>query len=337
MNAETHYLQSKTKQFKNKYVRSFAPASVANLGVGFDVLGMSIGSLGDEVSAKRLPKKGEFIFKMDSSLDVDLTDNPDDNIAAQVAKKILFDFNPDWGVEITLHKNMPIGSGLGSSASSSVASAVAINGLFDEPMDKNSLIPYVLYGEGLATGVEHGDNVVPSLIGGCCCIGFDSKIKDENIIDKFYSIPIHEKFVFTIIHPNLIINTKDARKVLPDTVSLATMTRQISQASCLIFGLMQGNESIISKYLYDDVVTTPRSKLIAHFSDVRQAALNSGASGVGISGSGPSLFAISTSQTKAQNAAIAMQSVFSSNNIFSRYYTSKVDKKGAHIIESSID
>ena len=192
---------------KPKTVTAFAPATISNLGSGFDVLGLAIHKPGDIVVASRAEKRG-LLFSVES-------DNPDvpssskQNVASHVAQLMIDELRPPFGIEMILKKKMPIGSGLGSSAASSVASVVAVNGLLEKPLKKYDLLRFALEGERKASGDVHADNAAPSLLGGVCLV------RSYDPLDVI-QIPVRNSISWIVVHPHLVVKTKHARKILPE-------------------------------------------------------------------------------------------------------------------------
>lgn len=283
-------------------VKVFAPATVANLGSGFDVLGLAIEKPGDEVTAQRMRKPG-LHFSVHSQ-HADIPHDPKKNVAAHVAQLILDELKPPFGVRMVLHKKMPIGSGLGSSAASSVAAAVAINALLPKPLKKHALLRFAVEGERIASGSPHADNAAPSLLGGVCLV------RSYHPLDVL-KIPIKNILIWVVVHPNIVIRTEEARNILPKAVPLHTAIRQWGNIAGLTIGLAAGNISLVGKCVHDEIVEPVRGNLIPGFHEVKQAALKAGAYGCSISGSGPSLFAVAQSRQSARTIAKAMTRTFS--------------------------
>jgi len=305
-------------------VKVFAPASIANVCCGFDVLGFAIYGSGDEIRATLTEQPGVTIKSITGDNGQLPTDST--NSACISAQAFLDSINADKGIEIELHKKMPLSSGLGSSAASAAAAVFAANKLFDEPLKKEELLPFVLVAETVVSGGEHADNAAPSLLGGFVLI------RGYNPLDVV-KIPLPELFC-TIIHPDFMINTKDARNILKKEVSLKKTVTQTGNIAGLIAGLHMENYGLISRSLQDVIIEPQRAALIPGFAEVRQAAINSGVLGCGIAGGGPSLFAFSKDEETAKKAGEAMQKVFAANNILSNVYVSKINEEGSKVIEN---
>lgn len=309
---------------KQKSVKAYAPATIANLTAGFDVLGVALESPGDFVTAKR-NDHGQFNFSVETQF-ADIPTAIDKNVAAHVALHIINALKPAFGIDMILHKMMPVGSGLGSSGASSVAAAVAVNALLDEPLAKPDLLPFVIEGERKASGAAHADNVAPSLFGGACIV------RNENPLD-IIPFPVYHAITWIVIHPHMMIATADARRILPSHLILKDVTRQMANISGLVLGLVQGDAAMITRCMVDHIAEPERQALIPGFITIKNAAMAAGAAGFGISGSGPSLFAITLQADKAEGIAKAMtQALFTSGNLQADVFISRTNVTGATIV-----
>lgn len=309
---------------KPKHVRIFAPATIANVGAGFDVLGLALEQPGDIVIAKRTQEPG-LTFQLDASATPVPGDNT--NVAAHVAALMLTELNPPFGVAMTLQKNMPIGSGLGSSGASCAAAVMAVNELLDQPLQRMDLIRFAVEGERLASGFPHADNVAPSILGGVCLI---RSYQPLDIIQ----LPIHRPFYWVAVHPHLIVHTKTARDLLPKTVTLLEATEQWGNLGALVTGLITGDADILRRSFCDVIAEPVRAPLIPGFMEAKQAALTAGAIGFSISGSGPSVFAVTESKAIADVVAHAIQRAFRQTaNVDSDIYLSHMNMQGAKVLE----
>jgi homoserine kinase len=308
---------------KPKSVKTYAPATISNLGPGFDTLGVAIDSPGDAVIARRRsePGLGFTVVTHDNAVPLDVKKN----VASYVATLLLTEKRPSFGIEMVLHKSMPIGSGLGSSAASSVAAAVAANALFVKPLRKADLLPFVLEGERLACGSPHADNAAPCLLGGGCLI----RSYDPLDVVPF---PVHHSLIWIVVHPNTEVLTKKARTILPEQIPLRSAIRQWGNVAGLVMGLATGDRDLIRRCVEDVVAEPLRANLIPGFYDVKEAALAAGALGCSISGSGPSVFAIASSMEKARTIGKEMTQGFRlAANIQSNVYISRTNVVGARV------
>lgn len=302
-------------------VKVYAPATIANLGSGFDVLGIAIDRPGDFVTAQRT-REPRLRFSVRTK-QLDIPFNAVENVAAHVASLMLEELKPPFGVDMVLHKNMPIGSGLGSSAASSVASVFAVNALLPRPLKKQELLRFAVEGERKASGSPHADNVAPSLLGGAVLV------RSYTPLDVV-RVPIKNILVWVVAHPHVVVRTEEARNILPKAVALQTAIHQWGNIAGLTVGLASGNAELVGKCVEDAIAEPVRGNLIPGFHDVKHAALKAGAYGCSISGSGPSMFAVASSPRSARTIASAMVRTFSRKaGVKCDVYISKVNMEGA--------
>ena len=308
----------------NDKIKAFAPATVANVSCGFDILGFAIEEPGDEIEIEFKKTPGitiESISGDNGKLPLD----PALNSASVAIQSYINHINYKDGINLNLYKKMPISSGMGSSAASAVAAVFGANTLLGSPLKKEELLPFILEGEKIACGTAHADNAAASLLGGFILV------RSYNPID-IVSINYPEDLITIVIHPNLKIDTKIARGLLKDTIKLSDAISQWGNVAGLISGLHQKNYDLISRSLVDNIAEPKRSKLITGFDDVKKTACESGAIGCGISGSGPSMFALCKDINKANSIATNMQNAFTEHCIKSNFYISKINADGAIII-----
>lgn len=248
------------------------------------------------------------------------------NVAAHVASLLLDEIKPPFGIQLVLQKNMPVGSGLGGSAASSAASVVAVNELMPRPLKKQALLRFVVEGERKAAGSPHADNAAPSLLGGLWLIRSYDPL-------EAISIPIRNSIVWVVVHPHLIIETRLARRILPESVSLRKAVRQWGNVSGLTAGLIAGDSALAGKCIEDVIIEPARSGLIAGYEQVKRAASEAGAPGCSISGSGPSMFAIAPSMKSAGIIGRAMALAFRrAARVGCDIYISRVNMAGTTIV-----
>jgi len=308
------------------YIKAFAPATVANVSCGFDIFGFAIEEPGDVVEIWRRDEPG-IVIKDIFGDEGRLPRNPEKNAVTGVMIHLLKHLGiTDFGCEVTLHKNMPLGSGMGSSAASAVAGVVAINELLDCPLTRTELLPFAMEGERIASGSAHADNVGPALLGGFVII------RSYNPLDVF-SIPVPKDLYCTLVHPDIEINTKDARYILRDEVSLKNTISQMGNVAGLVAGLMKEDYDLISRSMVDVIIEPVRSILIPDFNKVKQAALDNGALGCSISGSGPSMFALSRGIENAKKVGEVMKTTFLEAGIESSTHVSLINQGGPLIME----
>jgi homoserine kinase len=307
-----------------KSIKIFAPATVANVTCGFDILGFAVHNPGDEVLLVQSDSPGISIvdIKGDEGL---LPKDPDKNTVSVAIKAYLDHLQLDTGIEIYLEKKMPLGSGLGSSAASAVAGVFGVNELLGRPLKVSELLPFAMQGEMLACGEPHADNVAPALFGGFVLI------RSYDPLDVV-KIDAPKNLFATIIHPQIEIATKDARSILKKSVLLRDAVRQWGNIAGLVTGLINEDYELISRSMVDVIVEPVRSVLIPGFDQVKAAAMESGALGCGISGSGPSIFALSRTLENAEQIAQAMEECFQELDILSDVYVSPVNQQGPLIL-----
>lgn len=310
---------------QKKEVRVFAPASVANVTCGFDVMGFALEKPGDEIVARLSGGKGVEIIKVTGEEGV-LPAIARENTAGVAAQELLNHLGLETGIELEIHKKMPLGSGMGSSAASAVGAAVAVNQLLGEPLERKELLGFAAEGERIACGTAHLDNVAPSLLGGFV---FIRSQEPPDVIELECPVELHA----TVVHPKIEIRTEDTRKILRRQVPLGKAVTQWGNVGGLVAGLLKGNYDLIARSLEDVIVEPIRSVLIPGFDEVKQAALQAGALGCGISGSGPSIFALSKDEETAGKVAKSMKREFDALGLDNDIYLSNIKSGGPQILE----
>lgn len=311
-----------------KKIKAFAPATVANVACGFDVLGFAIHGLGDYVTASLVEQPGLRITSIsgdDGKLPKEIERNTAGLAVLSLLKKA--GRENEIGIELEIKKDMPLGSGLGSSAASSAAAVFAVNELLGNPFSRNDLLPFAVEGELAASGTAHADNVAAALIGGFILV------KTHQPPDVI-SLNTPDKLHCTIIHPEIEIQTKNSRKILKKQVSLEKAVTQWGNLGSLIAGLYTNDYDLIGRSLHDEIIEPVRSVLIPGFSEMQKAALDHGALGCSISGSGPSLFALSTSRDQAKEIGKAMGTVLKSIGLEYNLHISKINTEGASVVQT---
>lgn len=309
-----------------KSVKVFAPATVANVVCGFDVLGFAVNEPGDEVIMRITDQPGISLLKITGD-EGRLPLNPEKNTVSAIAKDYLAHIGrPDVGIEIELHKKMPIGSGLGSSSASTVAGLFAINTLFDNQLTNKELIPFAMKGEELACGYGHADNVAPALMGGFVLIRSYSPL-------DVISLPFPQDLHAAIVYPEVDVPTKDARQMIRSKVYLKDAVTQWGNVAGLVSGLFMNDYELIGRSMTDVLVEPTRSILIPDFDILRVLAMEAGAIGFGISGSGPSVFALTKDKETANRITQKLQAHLKGIAIHSLAFVSEVNKKGPVILD----
>jgi homoserine kinase len=307
---------------KMNEIKIFSPATVANVACGFDVLGFCLDSVGDEMVIRKTDKKGIHITRIEG---FDLPYEAELNVAGVSALAMYNAIDVNFGFEIEIHKNIKPGSGIGSSAASAVGSVFGMNELLNRPFNKTQLTEFAIKGEALASKCEHADNLAPALFGGFTLVKSMSPL-------QILEIPSPADLFATIIHPQIEIKTSESRALLPKDVPLADAIEQWANLGSLVHALHTSDYELISNSLTDVIVEPHRSQLIPHFNDVKEAVLNAGALGAGISGSGPSIFSLSKSLDTAKKVKEAMENVYSKTGIEFEIHVSKINTAGVKII-----
>lgn len=302
-------------------IKVFAPASIGNVAVGFDVLGMAIERPGDEIIVRLSDQKGLRITQITGAKGK-LPLAVEKNTAGFAALKLLEHLGmSDRGIEMEIHKKMPLGSGLGSSAASAVAGVFAVSELLKTGLSKRDLLPFALEGEELASGSKHADNVAPSLLGGIVlCCGHEPL--------DVHRLPAPKGLYVTVVYPHVEVLTKNARNILKLDVPLKDAVQQMGHLGGFIVGLYKTDFDLLGRSLKDLLIEPQRARLIPHFYEVKDAALDCGVLGCSISGAGPSIFALSANSLLAEQAGIAMQRVFHLHKIECDLYLSAVNQEG---------
>ena len=303
-------------------IKLFCPATIANLSCGFDVMGLCLDGVGDEMVIRKSSVKGIRITKIDGA---DLPLETENNVAGVAGLALLNELQLDYGFEIEIYKKIKAGSGIGSSSASAAGAVFGINELVGSPFSRKDLVQFAMQGEVLASGSAHADNVAPALCGGFTIV------RSSNPLD-IVRIESPSALYATVIHPQIELKTSEMRAVLQPMVSLKSAITQWGNVAGLVAGLYTSDYHLIGRSLHDDIVEPLRGKFIPHFDQVKQAALNHGALGSGISGSGPSIFALSKGIDTAKKVAEAMQKIFDGTEIPYEIHVSKINSEGVKII-----
>jgi homoserine kinase len=303
-------------------IKLFCPATIANLSCGFDVMGLCLDGVGDEMIVRKSSVKGIRITKIEGA---DLPLETEKNVAGVAGLALLNELQLDYGFEIEIYKKIKAGSGIGSSSASAAGAVFGINELVGSPFSRKDLVQYAMQGEVLASGSAHADNVAPALCGGFTIV------RSSNPLD-IIRIESPSELYATVIHPQIELKTSEMRAVLQPMVSLKSAITQWGNVAGLVAGLYTSDYNLIGRSLHDDIVEPLRGKFIPHFDQVKQAALVHGALGSGISGSGPSIFALSKGIDNARKVAEAMREIFDGTEIPYEIHVSKINSEGVKII-----
>ncbi len=303
-------------------IKIFCPATIANLSCGFDVLGLCLETAGDEMIIKKSNVKGVRITKI---IGADLPLETERNVAGVAALAMLEYVDTEFGFDIEIYKKIKAGSGIGSSAASSAGAVFGINELLGRPFTRKELVLFAMQGEKLASGNAHADNVAPALLGGF------TLVRSSNPLD-IIKIESPSELYATVVHPQIELKTSDARSVLKQNVSLKSAITQWGNVGGLIAGLYTKDYELIGRSLHDEIIEPLRSVLIPGFDLIKQTALENGALGSGISGSGPSIFALSKGKETAEKIGKAMGAVYENMNLPYEIHVSKVNDEGMKVI-----
>ncbi|MDQ7816418.1 MAG: homoserine kinase [Melioribacteraceae bacterium] len=308
-----------------KRIKVIAPATISNVGPGFDIMGFALDKPGDEVDAS-ISKGTKIRIKKIIGDGKRLPYDPLKNTATASIISLLKSLDIKVGLDVVIKKNMGIGSGLGSSAASSVAGVFAVNKLLNLKLPKSELLKHALNGEIISSGTLHADNVAPCLFGGFVLI------RSYDPLD-IIKIDYPKNLFCTVIYPQIEIKTSEARKILDKKVTREVAISQAGNASGLIAGLLTRDVDLISRSMKDFIAEPKRAKLIPCYNEVRIAALANGAINCNISGSGPSMFSFSTSERDAKRIASAMKEAALSKGLKSVSYISKINRRGPVVIK----
>lgn len=310
---------------KMKEIKVFAPATVANVVCGFDVLGFAVNEPGDEVVMRLVDEPGVRLLQITGDEGRLPLDSNKNTVSASVQHYLQHLNRTDVGVEIELHKKMPIGSGLGSSSASTVAGLFAINQLMGNLLAAKELVPFAMKGEELACGYGHADNVAPALMGGFVLV------RSYEPLD-LVALPTPSNLFAAIVYPEVDVPTKDARQMIRSKVLLKDAVTQWGNVAGLVAGLCLNDTDLLGRSMKDVLVEPVRSILIPDFEHLRELAMENGALGFGISGSGPSVFALATDEQSARQITKAQQQHLNKLNINSKAFVSAVNAEGPRVL-----
>ena len=302
-------------------IKVFAPASVANVSCGFDVLGFALDAPGDDIIVRPGHKAGLNIVRItgdQGKLPKQIEKNTAGFAAYQLMKHLGVERE---AIEMEVHKKMPFGSGLGSSAASAAGAVVAVNEFLGRPLTRRELLPFAVLGEQVADGAYHADNVAPSLLGGLILI------RDNEKLD-FHRIPVPVGLKVLLIHPHIEILTKEAREIISPVVSLKQLVKQSGNLAGLITGMFTSNFDLIKDSLTDHIIEPQRAQLIPHFATMKDMLLQSGALGCSISGAGPSIFALFNNSLNIESVGQSVQRMLRQHHVESSIYISNINLAG---------
>ncbi|MEZ4874127.1 MAG: homoserine kinase [Flavobacteriaceae bacterium] len=303
----------------------FSPATVANVSCGFDAMGFALDTLGDEMVFTQNTSKKVTISKIEGA---QLPFAVTKNAAGVVVQKMLEANGFPFGIDIELFKKYKPGSGLGSSAASSAGAAFAVNHFLGGRYSKQELVSFAMLGEAAACGSQIADNVSAALFGGFVLIRSYHPL-------EVVSLPTPSELFVTVIHPQVEIKTEDARNILPNEIIMKNAISQWANVGGLVSGLYTSDYDLIGRSLVDVVAEPARKILIPHFNELKQSSLDNGALGAGISGSGPSVFALCKGKERAQIVAEGFKNTYAKTGIDFHIYVSSLGSEGVKIINAS--
>lgn len=303
-------------------IKVFGPATVSNVGPGFDLLGFALESPGDEMIIRR---NGTDKLVLYNQSNCKLPSDPELNVAAVAAASLLRELHSYEGFDLVFTKKIPPGSGVGSSAASCVAAVYGINELLGSPFETAELIPFAMEGERVASGSTHADNIAPALLGGI------TLIRSYDPLDIKH-IPYPDDLWCAVVHPHLEIKTSESRKLIPQTIPLETALKQVGNLAGLVAGLSSADYPLISRSVTDLFAEPYRTHQLPDFAELKQSALDAGSVGTGLSGSGPSVFSLCRGEEMATGVGQVMHKHFSVRGIESRIYISRISQAGCKTI-----
>ena len=309
----------------NDQIEVFCPATIANISCGFDVLGLALDAVGDRMVIRKTEKPGLTITRITGQ---DLPMETGKNVAGVAGLAMMEALGHKGGFEVEIHKKIKAGSGIGSSAASASGVVWGMNHLLDQPCSEKELVEFAMEGEKLASGTAHADNVAPAIFGGI------TLVRSSDPLDVI-PINVPPELWASVVHPHIEIKTADSRKILRTSISLADGIRQWGNLGALIAGFYREDYELIGRSLEDHIIEPIRSILIPGFDDMKKGAMAAGALGCGISGSGPSIFALSRGRETAARAAEAMSSVLTSIGLEHDTYVSGINTEGIRLISTT--
>ena len=309
-----------------KTVKVFAPMTVANMGCGFDILGMTLDGTGDVLEVSVQDGSG---LTIENHSTVELPTDIDKNVITPAVRSFVAAYGKPIAIHVKVLSKILPGSGIGSSAASSAAAVYALNELTNRPFTGKQLVEFAMDGEKLIGGTRHADNVAPALLGGVVLIR-------ENEPLDFIKLPVPDNFYCTVVHPHIVVTTKEGRSVLPQQIPLHDAIVQWGNVGSLVAGLTLNDMQLVGRSIKDIVAEPHRKRFIPKFDELKESLKQAGALASSIAGSGPSVFAVSESIDKANQLGDVMKRHFVSLSIEADVYTSKVSEVGARVIDDSI-
>lgn len=312
---------------KKNVVRVFAPGTVANMGCGFDVMGMTLNGVGDILSVSVSEGDGLVI---ENRTAVPLPEELDKNVITPAVRALMKEFGQPRMVEVVVEHKISPGSGIGSSAASSAAAVYALNEALGCPFSPEKLVEFAMEGEKLISGgTPHADNVGPAILGGVVLMrGYEPL--------DIVRLPVPDNFFCSVVHPDIMVSTKEARAVLPKDINLRLAVKQWGNVAGVVAGLALKDVYLIGRAMVDSVIEPHRKMFIPGFDELRKKVIDAGALSVNISGSGPSVFAVSPDMDTASRVGEVMSKHFADMGIGSDLYVGTVSNEGCRVLNSSI-
>ena len=307
-----------------KNIKIQAPATVANLSCGFDILGLCLDKPFDEVEVDKINEK-KVVIELAESKYSNIPTNPKKNTGGLPAIRIIEDLKLDFGFKIKIKKGIPLCGGMGSSASIASGVVFAINKILNEKLTDKEMLKYALIGESVSVKNPHADNIAPCLFGGLTII------RDTKTLD-IININVPDLFV-CLIHPDISISTQDARDMLPNKIKLASAVKQWGNIAALVTGFANGDFELIKRSMQDEIIEPVRAPLISGFYDIKNKSIDLGALGCGISGSGPTIFAICESKIIAKKIMDFSKNFYMTYGIDCDVYISRVNHTGPKVLK----
>ena len=306
-----------------KKVKVYAPGSIGNVGCGFDVFGLAIEAVGDflEVEENNTGQLRITNIEGDTTIPLD----PEKNIVTVGASNLLLEYGSTQGYNFKITKGVIAGSGLGSSGSSATAAVFAINELLGRPYSSLELIKFAAVGEQIASRQVHYDNVAPSMLGGFTVVRSSKPL-------EILQVAIPKALYLAIARPSVVIKTAEAKQILEDSITIDNAVTQFGNIAGLIIGMQNADISLIGRSVEDLVATPVRSRLIPKYDEAKEAALEAGATGYNISGSGPAMFAICEGRSEAEKVLNALQDIYQDDNN-ANFYLTQADTAGTRLID----
>ncbi|WP_375579073.1 homoserine kinase [Marivirga tractuosa] len=309
-----------------KKIKVFAPATIANVGPGYDILGLALEGVGEHLEIELLDSDAIIIHPIPEYPDLPLS--PNENIAGIVAQAMLNQLGLKQGLSIKIEKAVKPGSGLGSSGCTAAATAFALNELLDQAFSQLELVEFAMLGEKATSGKAHADNVAASLVGGFCIIKSYHPLEILNI-------PFPKELRIVVAHPQIEVKTADSKKILKKEMVLPDVITQMGNIAALISGLTTSNYDWIRSGMNDLIAEPIRSYLIPGFAQAKSLAMETGALGCSISGSGPSIFAFCENENQAKEVGDKWKQFYADLEIDSKIYLSKINARGTYKMEES--